>query len=38
MKNCEYGFPKLGTMVIERGVNFGIYSKSAKEVSLTIYK
>ena len=38
MKNCEYGFPKLGTMVIERGVNFGIYSKNAKEVSLTIYK
>lgn len=37
MKSCESGFPKLGTLVIERGVNFGIYIKKAEKVSLTIY-
>lgn len=38
MKIQGNGFPKLGTVVMEDGTNFAIYSKEGKEIILKIYK
>ena len=38
MSNSGYGFPKLGTTVMENGVNFAICCRDCKEVALKIYK
>ncbi|WP_410207962.1 glycogen debranching protein [Fusobacterium sp.] len=38
MSNSGYGFPKLGTTVMENGVNFAIYCKNCNDVALKIYK
>ncbi len=37
MYSVDFGFPVLGTTVLDTGVNFGIYCKDKKNVTLNIY-
>lgn len=37
MFNIDHGFPVLGTSVVDEGINFAIYCKNKKKVSLKIY-
>ncbi|MBR8701518.1 Glycogen operon protein GlgX [Fusobacterium sp. DD29] len=38
MSNSGYGFPKLGTVVTDNGVNFAMFCKNCKKIALKIYK